>query len=266
MAMVVNETKLNAAMTATADAIREKLGSEEQIPFDYNGGTGFADAVEAIPQGGGGETIESVLGKLINRTLQYFKTGKVTGNQPYIYAALGGSGATYENIVLFSQPTEGAQLQTQLFFNAIQMKYCNVGKCYAIVGQQNFINTMNLKSLVFQKYTGYNTTLANANAFSGSSIASGTGYVYFPDKDENGNNYPDIIKGLSNWATFASQIRGYSEAPAYDSATTYEIGDVCKYNGKFYGYCKEDLTSSTGNAPSGTTDDNAYWEYVGELG
>lgn len=54
MAMVVNETKLNAAMTATADAIREKLGSEEQIPFDYNGGTGFADAVEAIPQGGGG--------------------------------------------------------------------------------------------------------------------------------------------------------------------------------------------------------------------
>lgn len=57
MAMVVDETKLNAAMTATADVIREKLGSEEQIPFDYNGGTGFADAVEAIPQGGCGATV-----------------------------------------------------------------------------------------------------------------------------------------------------------------------------------------------------------------
>lgn len=54
MAMVVNETKLNAAMTATADAIRAKTGDSTQIPFDYNGGTGFADAVEAIPQGGGG--------------------------------------------------------------------------------------------------------------------------------------------------------------------------------------------------------------------
>ena len=53
MAMVVNETKLNAAMTATADAIRAKTGDSAQIPFDYNGGKGFADAVEAIPQGGG---------------------------------------------------------------------------------------------------------------------------------------------------------------------------------------------------------------------
>lgn len=40
-------------MTATADAIRAKTGDSAQIPFDYNGGTGFADAVEAIPQGGG---------------------------------------------------------------------------------------------------------------------------------------------------------------------------------------------------------------------
>ena len=72
-------------------------------------------------------------------------------------------------------------------------------------------------------------------------------------------------KSASNWSTYAGVTHGFSEAPTYDNSTTYEIGDVCKYNDKFYAYCKEDLTSSTGNAPSGTTADNAYWEYVGDI-
>ena len=43
----------NAALTATADAIRTKSGSQATIEFDHN--TGFKDAVDAIPSGGGGE-------------------------------------------------------------------------------------------------------------------------------------------------------------------------------------------------------------------
>ena len=41
----------NAALTATADAIRTKSGSQATIEFDHN--TGFASAVNAIPTGGG---------------------------------------------------------------------------------------------------------------------------------------------------------------------------------------------------------------------
>ena len=41
----------NAALTATADAIRTKSGSQATIEFDHN--TGFKDAVDAIPGGGG---------------------------------------------------------------------------------------------------------------------------------------------------------------------------------------------------------------------
>ena len=41
----------NAALTATADAIRTKSGSQATIEFDHN--TGFKDAVDAIPTGGG---------------------------------------------------------------------------------------------------------------------------------------------------------------------------------------------------------------------
>lgn len=40
----------NAALTATANAIRTKSGSQATIEFDHN--TGFKDAVDAIPSGG----------------------------------------------------------------------------------------------------------------------------------------------------------------------------------------------------------------------
>lgn len=47
----------NAALTAMADAIRTKSGSQATIAFDKN--TGFADAIAAIPTGGGIGTIET---------------------------------------------------------------------------------------------------------------------------------------------------------------------------------------------------------------
>lgn len=45
----------NAALTATANAIRTKSGSQATIEFDHN--TGFADAVDAIPTGSGGLSV-----------------------------------------------------------------------------------------------------------------------------------------------------------------------------------------------------------------
>ena len=47
----------NAALTATADAIRTKSGSQATIEFDHN--TGFKDAVDAIPSGGGGPDLSN---------------------------------------------------------------------------------------------------------------------------------------------------------------------------------------------------------------
>lgn len=57
----------NAALTATADAIRTKSGSQATIEFDNN--TGFKDAVNAIPSGGGVDTFAAM-----------WKVG-----EPYIY-------------------------------------------------------------------------------------------------------------------------------------------------------------------------------------
>ena len=50
-------------------------------------------------------------------------------------------------------------------------------------------------------------TLANTNAFSGTKIASGTGYIYVPSA------LVDSYKSASNWSSFASQIRAIEDYP-----------------------------------------------------
>ena len=48
-------------------------------------------------------------------------------------------------------------------------------------------------------------TLSNINAFSGTPIASGTGYIYVPDE------LVESYKVATNWSTYASQIKPLSE-------------------------------------------------------
>lgn len=51
--MLVDGTKLDACMTAEANAIRAKTGGSSPIPYDYANNKGFADVIAAIPSGGG---------------------------------------------------------------------------------------------------------------------------------------------------------------------------------------------------------------------
>ena len=60
---LVDSTKLDAALTYTADRIRLKTGGSADLDFDYEGGTGFGDDVDAIPTGGGGITPDQFYGK-----------------------------------------------------------------------------------------------------------------------------------------------------------------------------------------------------------
>ena len=52
--MIVDGVKLDACLDAEADAIRAKTGGSAGIPFDFANNKGFADAIAAIPSGGGG--------------------------------------------------------------------------------------------------------------------------------------------------------------------------------------------------------------------
>ena len=60
---VIDSTKLNACLTAEANAIRAKTGGSSQLAYDYANSKGFADAIAAIPTGGGGgRSIPSYVG------------------------------------------------------------------------------------------------------------------------------------------------------------------------------------------------------------
>lgn len=51
---LVDSTKLNNSLEYTADRIRLKTGGSADIPFDFDGETGFGDAIDAITTGGSG--------------------------------------------------------------------------------------------------------------------------------------------------------------------------------------------------------------------
>lgn len=70
------------------------------------------------------------------------------------------------------------------------------------IGQYSFYNSTALKELIISTETV--CSLANANALTGTAIASGTGYIYVPA------NLVSSYKSATNWSTYANQIRAIS--------------------------------------------------------
>lgn len=73
------------------------------------------------------------------------------------------------------------------------------------IGEQGFYGTTINKLIITQVNSV--CALSNANGFSNSSIAKGTGYIYVPDE------LVDSYKSATNWSTYADQIKGLSELP-----------------------------------------------------
>ena len=71
---LVDSTQLNAALTATANAIRAKTGSSVSIPWNLS--TGFQTAVDEIPTGGDENA-------LINGTLSTYVNETATSIRPF---------------------------------------------------------------------------------------------------------------------------------------------------------------------------------------
>lgn len=99
--------------------------------------------------------------------------------------------------------------------------------------------------------------LTNTNTFRDSSISDGVCNLYVPD------SLKEDYKVATNWSVYANQYKGYSEAPIYDTITTYTIGDLCKFNNKLYAWINEVDGNST---PTGDVDDfNNDWYCVANI-
>ena len=71
------------------------------------------------------------------------------------------------------------------------------------IAANSFYGCTGIEKLILRSTTA--ATLSNVSAFTGSSIESGTGYIYVPD------NLVDTYKAATNWSIFANQIKRLSE-------------------------------------------------------
>lgn len=197
-----------------------------------------------------------VVNSIIDGSIRYFKTdahGPLVNDRINLYES-----GRLRHIRFFSQRNAVGALGTTIW-GADNVKYVNVGKVSS-VRTQSFMDCPELRSIIIR-------SKSVAGVWPGEvALPTESTIVYVPDLDENGNSLPNLYRASVGWSDAADNIKGYSEAQAYSESTEYSIGDVCKYNGKFYGYCRKDLQPSIGNAPSGIRADNDYWEYVDNVG
>jgi len=117
---LVDSSKLNNALAATADAIRAKTGDSADIAFDYSNETGFADAVSDIETGGG--VTVSPLSVTANGT---YTAPSGTAYSPVTVNVSGGGGTTpaspkavnfidYDGTILYSYSESDALALTDL--------------------------------------------------------------------------------------------------------------------------------------------------------
>lgn len=168
----------------------------------------------------------------------------------------GSNQKSYYHLVFFSAKNAYNYVEESTFRAAVSLIYANVGLVEKLL-YRSFTATYNLRTLILCRTSVVDLT--SVNNISDSHINRKTGYVWVYD------SLVSDYQSATNWNVYASQIKGFSEAPIFDNSVTYSIGDVCQYNGRFYGYCKRDLTSSTGDPPTGTNEDNDYWEYVADI-
>lgn len=96
-------------------------------------------------------------------------------------------------------------IQDSAFQSCKALAYADL-PCLTILRSASFSNCIALETLILRRTSGV-VTMANANAISGTLIASGTGYVYVPKA------LVDSYKTATNWSTYAPLIRAIEDYP-----------------------------------------------------
>lgn len=135
----VDSGLLDNALAATAEKIREKTGSTEEIAFDMEKGTGFADAVGAIQAGSGDGANTSVEDGLLQGTLSgEYANNRITTLWHYALYRIGG-------LVSISIPNV-TKIESNAFNRATGLQTLYAPKV-TVVGEQAFYECTKLADL-----------------------------------------------------------------------------------------------------------------------
>lgn len=208
----VNKTDLESV----ADAIRGKSGTSEKITFPNR----FVDGINAIETSGGGDSeADVIVAGFIDGSLSGdIYNDKATRMRGYVLYMLSGitnvnlpNATTMEryaiaycsNVVEISLancsqiPSYGCAYNSKL-----ERLYLNSA---TRIDSRAFYECPNLKTLIIGTNSTSVCLCTNSDAFSATPIADGTGFIFVPD------DLVERYKVATNWATYASQIKGISE-------------------------------------------------------
>ena len=239
MDYIVNDTEL----TATADAIREKTGDTALL--EWITGKGFADVISGIESGGGGGDIGTLIDKSITEVSSdvtsigeyaFRSCSKLaTANFPVAtsirtYAFYSCSALTTADFPVAKSIAEYAfhscsaltainfpvatSIAGYAFHSCSALTTADFPVAKSIAGYA-FYSCSALTALMLRR-TETICTLSNTNAFTRSTIASGTGYIYVPTA------LIDSYKAASNWSTYAAQFRALEDY-TIDGTTTGDL-------------------------------------------
>lgn len=91
-------------------------------------------------------------------------------------------------------------LGTYAIYNCNNLTTVWLGSVLSSISANAFVNCANLTKLIITRTSGV-STLSNVNAFTGTPIESGTGFIYVP------SNLVASYKQATNWSTYANQIK-----------------------------------------------------------
>lgn len=193
------------SLNAVADAIRSRAGTEDALVFP----DGFVSAVEGIPD---------YLAQVLNKTITNYYSAEVTSTPAQVLR-------DQTSLVSITMPN-CTILEYVILRGCTALKYVDCPSVWRVqqeafalcsalekvdlpmlryISAKSFQNCTSLSVFIICKPEVI--TLNNVDAFSGTPIESGTGYIYVPKALENS------YKSATNWSTYASQIRAIEDYP-----------------------------------------------------
>lgn len=230
---LVDGARLNEALTAVAQAIREKSGGTEPLEFP----SGFVSGISALGSG----TEEADLfwlystnqleeyscdedGTMIDYAWRFctnlrrvtYRNLKVTGSsmfsncygleEAYFPEAITLSGSTFYRCTSLHTVfcPKATQIRNNAFEYCTALERCDLPSA-ARIQDSAFRNCEKLATLILRSSSV--VALNAATAFGGTPIESGTGYVYVPGA------LLEAYQQAANWSAFAGQFRAIEDYP-----------------------------------------------------
>ena len=211
---MANEYAVNQAdLVAVADAIREKAKLSYTLEFP----SGFVDAIANMKSDE--ELVQILDGSLsgnftntdvteLRSNAFYLLSNLTTVNLPNVRRVNGSAFYKCTNLTSVSMP-KASYLNTNVFYNCTALSTVRLGTDSDYITRQilayAFRGCSALSALIIDG--SYTISLSVTNAFQGSAIENGTGYIYVR------SSLVDTYKAATNWSTYADQIRAIEDYP-----------------------------------------------------